>query len=223
MELSGEISLEGTVVNVTLSFRRLYISGTGYNSRYIQFGDQKKAGAELILRTPYSTTKMPLESWKNTICTDSNVIKVMKGNKRNIFLNDEKELMSRLEDCFSSYLDNIKLSRVPLDHFRISEDIWYNTYMYLIPRTGYAIYTISSASEVFKNNVPKNLLIVKKRDLDLEFKPVIFDAELDIDSGTYFSDTLSGISFNDKEYLPIDGVEGSHNVRFLDIQSTFFN
>lgn len=223
MELSWEIILDGIVINVTLSFKRLDISGTGYNSRYIQFGNQKKAGAELILRTSYSVTKIPLESWKNTICADSNVIKVMKGNRKNIFFDDEKELMSRLEDCFLSYLDSIKLNRVPLDNFIVSEDIWYNTCMHIIPRTGYAIYAISSASEVFKNNVFKNLLIVKKRDLDLEFRPVIFDAELDIDSGTYFSDRVGGISFSNKEYLPIDGVEGSHNVRFLDMQSTFFN
>lgn len=223
MELSGEISLDGTVVNTTLSFRRLNISGAGYNSRYIQFGDQKKAGAELILRAPCSITKIPLDNWKNTICSDSNVLKVKKGNIKNTFSDDEKELMLRLDDCFSSYLNSIQLNKTPLDHFVVSEDIWYNTCMYIIPRTGYAIYTISSASEAFKNNVFKNLLIVKKRDFDLEFRPVIFNTELDIDSGTYFSDEVSVISFGDEEYLPIDGIEGSHNARFLDIQSTFFN
>lgn len=223
MDLNREINLDGTTLNVTLHFDRLDISGTGYNSRYIQFGDQKNAGASLVFKNFYSSANIPLNNWKNTICVDSNVIKVMKGNRKNKFCNDEKELMSRLEDCFTSYLDDIQLNKVTLDNFKISEDIWYNTCMYLIPRTGYAIYAISSASEKFKNSIFKNLLVVKKRDIDLEFRPVVIDAELDIDSGTYFSDEISGIGFNDEEYIPIDGTEGSHNVKFLDVQSTFFN
>lgn len=223
MDLNREINLDGTTLNVALHFDRLDISGTGYNSRYIQFGDQKNAGASLVFKNFYSSANIPLNNWKNTICVDSNVIKVMKGNRKNKFCSDEKELISRLEDCFTSYLDDIQLNKVTLDNFKISEDIWYNTCMYLIPRTGYAIYAISSASEKFKNSVFKNLLVVKKRDIDLEFRPVVIDAELDIDSGTYFSDEISGISFNDEEYIPIDGAEGSHNVKFLDIQSTFFN
>lgn len=223
MDLNREINLDGTTLNATLHFDRLDISGTGYNSRYIQFGDQKNAGASLVFKNFYSSANIPLNNWKNTICVDSNVIKVMKGNRKNKFCNDEKELMSRLEDCFTSYLDDIQLNKVTLDNFKISEDIWYNTCMYLIPRTGYAIYAISSASEKFKNSVFKNLLVVKKRDIDLEFRPVVIDVELDIDSGTYFSGEVSGIGFNDEEYIPIDGTEGSHNVKFLDIQSTFFN
>lgn len=222
MELTKELDI-GSHINFTLSFKRLDISGTAFNSRYIQYGGQKKAGAVLTVSNKNILANIQLPNWKNTICNDSNVLKVRKDNSKNTYTDNFEELKSRLVDCFDSYIDSIKLTRSSLVKNIINEDIWYETCIYTLPRTDYAIYTVGSVSKELKDKLNGyQTVIVKKREYDLELRPVTVFAELDTDSGMYIAKNDSDIQYNnDYRYIPVEGSNGSRYVTFLDMLSTF--
>lgn len=221
MNLSREITLDGNVIKIELLFKRLTVSGTEFNSRYVQYGEQKRAGAELaITGITGDLYTIPLPEWKRIICSDSNVLKVQKNNPKNMYSDYERELEDRLESGFSSFVSQLQRGKELLDSFELSSDVWYKTCMYKIPRTDYAIYLIYARSDAIVYAVDNMPILVKKRDCDNELRPVVISAELDPDSGFY---RYSGgyVSYHDPMLVPISGCDGSSEIELLDILSTF--
>lgn len=215
--IESGVNLGGEPFKIDLNFDNLNFSGSSQTSRYLQFGEQEKALASLVI-TNVTSRVFQIKNWKSVICSNNNVLKVDKDNRKNKSSNPENELLNRLKDEFDFFIGKIARTEEEFVSYKVNDDTWYNVAKYSIPNTFISIYVTDKMSRNIKEQLQHNPVLITDKEQYNVFKPVIVKADIDIYSGQYVSD---GVDVNLGLSVITEGNFGSESIECLDLLGTF--
>lgn len=215
--IESGVNLGGEPFKIDLNFDNLNFSGSSQTSRYLQFGEQEKALASLVI-TNVTSRVFQIKNWKSVICSNNNVLKVDKDNRKNKSSNPENELLNRLKDEFDLFIDKIARTEEEFSSCKVNDDTWYSIVKYSVPNTFISIYVVDNMSRNIKEQLQHNPVLITDKEQYNVFKPVIVKADIDIYSGQYVSD---GVDVNLGLSVITEGNFGSESIECLDLLGTF--
>lgn len=215
--IESGVNLGGEPFKIDLNFDNLNFSGSSQTSRYLQFGEQEKALASLAI-TNVTSRVFQIKNWKSVICSNNNVLKVDKDNRKNKSSNPENELLNRLKDEFDLFIDKIVRTEEEFSSCKVNDDTWYSIVKYSVPNTFISIYVVDKMSKNIKEQLQHNPVLITDKEQYNVFNPVIVKADIDIYSGQYVSD---GVDVNLGLSVITEGNFGSENIECLDLLGTF--
>lgn len=215
--IESGVNLGGEPFKIDLNFDNLNFSGSSQTSRYLQFGEQEKALASLVI-TNVTSRVFQIKNWKSVICSNNNVLKVDKDNRKNKSSNPENELLNRLKDEFDFFIGKIARTEEEFVSCKLNDDTWYSIVKYSVPNTFISIYVVDKMSENIKEQLQHNPVLITDKEQYNVFNPVIVKADIDIYSGQYVSD---GVDVNLGLSVITEGNFGSESIECLDLLGTF--